>query len=90
MGSDGSWIVELNSDTLPRVLVNRIYYTRVHRTARNTQDKDFLLECLQSANWLVKSLDQRARTILRVAEEIVRQQDRFLVYGVQHLRPLNL
>jgi len=90
MGSDGSWIVELNSDTLPRVLVNRIYYTRVHRTARSTQDKDFLLECLQNANWLVKSLDQRARTILRVAEEIVRQQDRFLVYGVQHLRPLNL
>ena len=90
MGSDGSWIVELNSDTLPRVLVNRVYYTRVHRTARSTQDKDFLLECLQNANWLVKSLDQRARTILRVAEEIVRQQDRFLVYGVQHLRPLNL
>lgn len=90
MGSDGSWIVELNSDTLPRVLVNRIYYTRVHRTARSTEDKDFLLECLQNANWLVKSLDQRARTILRVAEEIVRQQDRFLVYGVQYLRPLNL
>jgi RNA polymerase sigma-54 factor len=90
MGSDGSWLIELNSDTLPRVLVNRVYYTRVHRTARSTQDKDFLLECLQNANWLVKSLDQRARTILRVAEEIVRQQDRFLVYGVQYLRPLNL
>jgi len=90
MSSDGSWLVELNSDTLPRVLVNRVYYTRVHRTARSTDDKDFLLECLQNANWLVKSLDQRARTILRVAEEIVRQQDRFLVYGVQYLRPLNL
>ncbi|MGD9804727.1 MAG: RNA polymerase factor sigma-54 [Hyphomicrobiaceae bacterium] len=90
MGSDGSWIIELNSDTLPRVLVNRVYYTRVHRTAHTSQDKDFLLECLQNANWLVKSLDQRARTILRVAEEIVRQQDRFLVYGVQYLRPLNL
>jgi RNA polymerase sigma-54 factor len=90
MGSDGSWLIELNSDTLPRVLVNRVYYTRVHRTARSSQDKDFLLECLQNANWLVKSLDQRARTILRVAEEIVRQQDRFLVYGVQYLRPLNL
>ncbi|MBS0240639.1 MAG: RNA polymerase factor sigma-54 [Proteobacteria bacterium] len=90
MGSDGSWIVELNNDTLPRVLVNRVYYTRVNRTARTDQDKDFLLECLQNANWLVKSLDQRARTILRVAEEIVRQQDRFLAYGVQYLRPLNL
>ena len=88
--SDGSWIVELNSDTLPRVLVNRIYYTRVSRTARSGKDKDFLLDCLQNANWLVKSLDQRARTILRVAEEIVRQQDRFLMHGVQHMRPLNL
>ena len=90
LGTDGSWHVELNSDTLPRVLVNRVYYTRVTRTAKRPEDKDFLLDCLQSANWLVKSLDQRARTILRVAEEIVRQQDRFLVYGVQHLRPLNL
>ncbi len=88
--SDGSWIVELNSDTLPRVLVNRVYYTRVSRTARNEQDKGFLLECLNTANWLVKSLDQRARTILRVAEEIVRQQDRFLAHGVQYMRPLNL
>jgi RNA polymerase sigma-54 factor len=49
-----------------------------------------LIECLQTANWLVKSLDQRARTILRVAEEIVRQQDGFFTHGVQHLRPLNL
>ena len=88
--SDGSWLVELNSDTLPRVLVNRVYYTRVSGTARNPKDRDFLLECLQTASWLVKSLDQRARTILRVAEEIVRQQDRFLAHGVQHLRPLNL
>ena len=88
--SDGSWIVELNSDTLPRVLVNRVYYTRVSRNASTEKDKTFLLECLQTASWLVKSLDQRARTILRVAEEIVRQQDRFFVHGVQHLRPLNL
>ena len=88
--SDGSWFVELNSDTLPRVLVNRSYYTRVSKTARNPQDKDYLVDCLQSANWLAKSLDQRARTILRVAEEIVRQQDAFFAHGVQHLRPLNL
>jgi RNA polymerase sigma-54 factor len=88
--SDGSWIVELNSDTLPRVLVNRSYYTRVTKTARNDRDKGYLLDCLQTANWLVKSLDQRARTILRVGEEIVRQQDGFLTYGVRHLRPLNL
>jgi RNA polymerase sigma-54 factor len=88
--SDGSWAIELNSDTLPRVLVNRTYYARVSRTTRTDREKGFLLECLQTANWLVKSLDQRARTILRVAEEIVRQQDGFLTHGVQHLRPLNL
>jgi RNA polymerase sigma-54 factor len=87
---DGSWIVELNSETLPRVLVNRSYYATVAKTARSDEDKGYLLECLQSANWLAKSLDQRARTILRVAEEIVRQQDGFLTHGVEHLKPLNL
>jgi len=88
--SDGGWIVELNSETLPRVLVNRSYYARVATGSRSAEDKGYLLECLQTANWLVKSLDQRARTILKVAEEIIRQQDGFLMYGVQHLRPLNL
>ncbi|MFT3733261.1 MAG: RNA polymerase factor sigma-54 [Hyphomicrobium sp.] len=88
--SDGGWHVELNSDTLPRVLVNRTYYTRVARTATSEKDKGYLFDCLQTANWLVKSLDQRARTILKVAEQIVRQQDSFFMYGVQHLRPLNL
>ncbi len=88
--SDGGWHVELNSDTLPRVLVNRSYYTRITKTAATDKDKDYILECLQTANWLVKSLDQRARTILRVAEQIVRQQDAFFMHGVQHLRPLNL
>lgn len=88
--SDGTWRVELNSETLPRVLVNRQYYSVVSRSARNEKDKGYLSECLQNANWLVKSLDQRARTILKVAEEIVRQQDGFLTYGVHHMRPLNL
>jgi RNA polymerase sigma-54 factor len=88
--SDGSWIVELNSDTLPRVLVNRTYYTRVTKSAHAPRDKDYMVDCLQTANWLVKSLDQRARTILRVSEEIVRQQDAFLSLGVKYLRPLNL
>ena len=87
---DGSWILELNSDTLPRVLINRAYLSKVGKTAKNGKDKDYLIDCLQTANWLVKSLDQRARTILRVAEEIVRQQDAFFTHGVQHLRPLNL
>ena len=84
---DGSWIVELNVDTLPKVLVNRTYLAHVSKTP---SDRTYLLECLQTANWLVKSLDQRARTILRVSEEIVRQQDGFFTHGVQYLRPLNL
>jgi RNA polymerase sigma-54 factor len=87
---DGSWTVELNSETLPRVLVNRSYYAVVSKTAGSQKDRDYLADCLQNANWLVKSLDQRARTILRVAGEIVRQQDAFLSYGVEHLKPLNL
>jgi len=86
----GAWTIELNNDTLPRVLVNRSYYATVSKSARSEQDKGYLLDCLQNANWLVKSLDQRARTILRVAEEIVRQQDGFLTYGIEHLKPLNL
>jgi len=88
-GPDGGWQVELNSATLPRVLVNRAYHATV-AGGRNGGDKAYLTDCLQSANWLVKSLDQRARTILKVASEIVRQQDAFLLNGVRHLRPLNL
>ena len=88
--SDGRFLVELNSETLPRVLVNRSYYSLVSKTAQSEKDKGYLVDCLQNANWLVKSLDQRARTILKVAEEIVRQQDAFFLHGVQHLRPLNL
>ncbi|MGD9868291.1 MAG: RNA polymerase factor sigma-54, partial [Hyphomicrobiales bacterium] len=87
---DGSWLVELNSDTLPRVLVNQSYYATVAKGPCSTRDKAYLNDCLQTANWLVKSLDQRARTILKVAQEIVRQQDGFLTHGVRHLRPLNL
>ncbi len=89
-GPDGGWLVELNSGTLPRVLVNQTYLAAVGGRKRSDGDKAYLADCLQSANWLVKSLDQRARTILKVATEIVRQQDAFLAEGVQHLRPLNL
>jgi RNA polymerase sigma-54 factor len=87
---DGSWIVELNSDTLPRVLLSQSYYAKVARTAKSDSDKTFLSECLQNANWLTRSLDQRAKTILKVASEIVRQQDGFFAHGIAHLRPLNL
>ncbi len=87
---DGTWQVELNSDTLPKVLINQRYYTQVEKTARADKDKSYLAECLQSATWLVRALDQRAKTILKVSSEIVRQQDGFFAHGVEHLRPLNL
>jgi RNA polymerase sigma-54 factor len=89
-GPDGGWAIELNSETLPRLLVNARYFAKVSTHARDKDSKTYLTECLNNANWLVKSLDQRARTILKVATEIVRQQDGFLTYGVRHLRPLNL
>ncbi len=86
---DGAWLLELNPDTLPRVLVNQRYAMRVGpRLGR--EDRAFLAEHLASANWLVKSLQQRAQTILRVASEIVRRQDGFLRHGITHLRPLIL
>jgi RNA polymerase sigma-54 factor len=86
----GEWMVELNQDTLPRVLVNTRYYARVSKEARNKNEKEFIVERFNAANWLVKSLHQRAQTILKVATEIVRQQDAFFRHGVQHLRPLVL
>jgi RNA polymerase sigma-54 factor len=89
-GAGGLWHVELNSDTLPRLLVDQRYYAQVNTKARSDQEKTFVADCLAQANWLTKSLDQRARTILKVSSEIVRQQDAFLAFGVTHLRPLNL
>ncbi len=89
-GPDGGWLVELNSDTLPKVLLNQSYHAKVSKTAANETDKSYLADCLQTATWLIRALDQRARTILKVSSEIVKQQDAFFAHGVQHLRPLNL
>ena len=89
-GPGGGWLVELNSDTLPKVLVNQSYYTELSGTIRRGEDKSYFTDCLQNATWLVRALDQRARTILKVSTEIVRQQDGFFTNGVAHLRPLNL
>jgi RNA polymerase sigma-54 factor len=89
-GPGGLWHVELNGDTLPRLLVDQRYHARVSAGARSDQEKTFVADCMAQANWLVKSLDQRAKTILKVSSEIVRQQDAFLAFGVEHLRPLNL
>jgi RNA polymerase sigma-54 factor len=89
-GPDGSFTVELNSDTLPKILLNQTYHAKVSKNATTETEKSYLAERLQSATWLIRALDQRARTILKVASEIVRQQDAFFAHGVQHLRPLNL
>lgn len=87
---NGTWVVELNTDTLPKVLVNNSYCETISRAARNDEEKSFISECQNDASWLVKALDQRAKTILKVAKEIVRRQDGFLTYGISHLRPLVL
>ena len=88
---DGGWLIELNPDTLPRVLINRRYLARVGAAGRDDRAaRAFLSEHLQNANWLVKALDQRANTILKVAGEIMRRQDAFLAQGIQGLRPLIL
>ncbi|MEA3042094.1 MAG: polymerase sigma-54 factor [Sphingomonadales bacterium] len=84
------WAIELNNATLPRLLVNRSYYTELAGGTQDRKSKAWLSECLQSANWLIKALDQRARTIVKVATEIVKQQDGFFRHGVEHLRPLTL
>lgn len=86
----GGWRVELNSDTLPRVLVNQEYYTLVSGAAKSKQDREYVTAQMASANWLVRALDQRAQTILKVASEIVEQQDAFFNYGIEFLRPLTL
>jgi RNA polymerase sigma-54 factor len=86
----GGWAVELNDEVLPRLIVNRVYFARLSARSPGEADKKYLVDCLQKASWLEKSLDQRARTVLKVACEIVRHQEGFLTDGVALLRPLNL
>lgn len=88
--ADGGWKVELNHETLPRVIANERYFARMSSKDTGHETKTFLNEQMSNANWLVKSLDQRARTILKVSLQIVKHQDAFLVEGVSKLRPLNL
>ncbi|MEP1229808.1 MAG: RNA polymerase factor sigma-54 [Litorimonas sp.] len=87
----GGWAVELNAETLPRVLLNHRYYNEIKKAGGEDETaREFISECHQNANWLVRSLDQRARTILKVSSEIVKQQDGFFAYGIDHMRPLKL
>jgi RNA polymerase sigma-54 factor len=86
----GGWAIELNSATLPRLLVDRRYYTELSHGAHNKEGKAWLADCLANANWLIKALDQRARTIIKVSTELVKQQEAFFLHGVAHLKPLTL
>jgi RNA polymerase sigma-54 factor len=86
----GGWTVELNDDSLPRVLVNSPYYASVTGHTLSKSDRDYVNGCLQSANWLVKALHQRVNTIVKVATEIVRRQEAFFRLGVEHMKPLTL
>ena len=86
----GGWAVELNADTLPRVLANRIYYAEVRKNARTKEEKNYVSEQWGNASWLIKALDQRAQTIMKVSSEIIRRQDAFFNYGVEYLKPLVL
>ena len=84
------WAIEINAATLPRVLVNRSYYAELSSGPQDKASRNWLSDCLASANWLVKALDQRQRTIIKVATEIVKQQEAFFLKGVAHLRPMTL
>lgn len=86
----GDWLIELNSDVLPRLLVNERYATRFSRAAKTTSEKHYVSTCLQTAGWLVKSLDQRAKTVLKVATEIVKKQQAFFERGIAGLKPMSL
>jgi RNA polymerase sigma-54 factor len=89
-GPNGSWTVELNEAALPRLIVDRVYFASVSSRCPQEADRRYLAESMQKASWLEKSLDQRARTVLKVAGEVVRRQQRFLTDGIGYLRPLNL
>ncbi len=87
---DGAWALELNNETLPRLLVNRTYYSEVRKHAKEEHEKEYLTDQLNSANWLLKTLNQRAETILKVATEIVKQQSEFFDKGIYYLKPMVL
>ena len=86
----GGWRVELNTATLPKLIVNNDYHTQVRRNTGDAKAKEYIAERFQSANWLIKALDQRARTVLKVTEAVVERQGEFLIHGVSHLKPLVL
>ncbi len=87
----GGWRVELNTDTLPRVLINQEYYAEVKSAAGSDKaSKEYITTQMNNASWLVKAMDQRAKTILKVSAEIIEEQDAFFNYGIEFLRPMKL
>jgi RNA polymerase sigma-54 factor len=88
--ADGGWDIALNQATLPRLIVNRGYYVELKGGSSDKSSRAWLSDKLADANWLIKALDQRQKTILKVAAELVKQQDGFFRHGVSHLRPLTL
>ncbi len=86
----GGYRVEMNADTLPRVLINQEYYTEISNATKDKDGKEFITTQLSNANWIVRALDQRAQTILKVAADIVEQQDAFFLYGIEFLKPMTL
>jgi RNA polymerase sigma-54 factor len=88
-GPDDTVRVELNPEVLPRVLVDRDYYAELSTRKLGQQEKRFITDCLRDASFLVRNLDQRAKTILKISAEIARCQEGFFRYGVTHLRPLS-
>lgn len=89
-GADGGWNIALNRETLPRLVVNRDYYLEMRDSCVERTARGWLSERLADANWLIKALDQRQKTILKVSAELVKQQEGFFRHGVSHLRPLTL
>src|SRR3569833_2867824 len=86
----GGWDIASNQATLPRLVVSRSYYLELRGGCHDKASKAWLSEKLADANWLLKALDQRQKTILKVTAEIVKQQDGFFRRGVSELRPLTL
>ncbi len=88
---DGStWSIELNSETLPKVLINQTYYKEIKTKSSSKADKTFINDQMAEANWLVRAMDQRANTIMKVATEIIKKQDAFFNYGIEYLKPMVL
>ena len=88
---DGKYEVVLNEDRLPQLRISSVYRRMLeNKSEDNAATRDYVKEKLRSALWLIKSVDQRQKTIYKVATSIVRQQQEFLDNGVEHLRPMVL